>query len=419
MNDLLKALIVSGSLGALVGLERQWDEQTRNPDMRIPAGLRTFCIIGMLGALSAHFAGMYHPLVFAGGLIALSAWLAAFIFTRQGEEPGSGLTTAAGAAMVYLIGGLVYAEQRKEAVIVTIFLLILLAGKSTIHAVSRKFTREDVRLALQFLAVSGVILPLVPDQAFGPYDAINPHSIWMMVVLVSGLGFAGYVAVRIFGQGLGILLTGIAGGLASSTATTLSMSRLSRERPETSEDCALAAGLASTVMLWRVEILVFAVSPALALALLPEMLILSLPGAILAGWKFFRRERPSESPSAFKNPLNLKVAIQFAALYAVVIFVVKAAGARFGEAGLLVASFLSGLTDLIAIALSVANLLQAEGTSVHFAVACVILATIANSIVKWGFALFLGSAHMRRLTTFVLGSTVLLGVGLLVLRLRA
>ena len=420
MNDLLKALLVSGSLGALVGLERQWDEQTRNPDtpdVRVPAGLRTFTIVVLLGTLAANFSNIYHPLVFAAGLLAVAIWLAAFVTAQRGERPGAGLTTASSAMMVYLVGGLVYAHQWREAVIVTIVLLVLLAGKSTIHGLSKKFTREDVRLALQFLAVSGVVLPMVPDKAFGPYDAINLHSIWMMVVLVSGLGFAGYVAVRVFGHSLGILLTGIAGGVASSTATTLSMSKISREEPEMARDCALAIGLSCTVMLWRVEVLVLAVSPTLALALIPDLALLSVPGLIQAALRIFRAGNTPKNQDSYRNPLSLKVALQFAALYAVVVVLIQAANAHFGAAGLLVASFFSGLTDLAAISLSIANLLRSGGTILHFAAACIILATIANSLIKLGMALSFGDTTVRKNTSWVLGSTILLGAGILAVRL--
>lgn len=410
---------MSGSLGALVGLERQWDEQSRDPEARVPAGLRTFALWGILGTLCAYFAAELHPMVFAAGLIAIALWTAAHIGFRSQEPGGAGLTTAAGSATVYLVGGLAYAGQWKLAVMLTVVLLILLAGKTTIHGLSRKFTAADVRMALQFLAVTGVILPLVPDQDFGPYGAFNPRSVWMMVVIVSGLGFAGYVAVRMLGPSLGIALTGIAGGLASSTATTLSMSRASRERPDLAGDYSLAIIVACTVMLWRVGVLVFAVSPALAMALLPDLAAMSVPGVGCALWQVFRRRPSPAREEAYKNPLSLRIALQFAALYAIVVLVVKAAEASFGEAGLLAASFLSGLTDLDAIALSLANLFGSGNQSANFLIACIVLAAVANSATKLGLAWVLGEPGLRRRVAALLGATILVGLGLFTYRLVA
>ena len=417
MNELFKALIVSGSLGALVGLERQWDEQVRDPEARVPAGVRTFCLLALLGTLCAHFSQELHPLVFAAGLLALSVWMGAYIFSLRRDKPGSGLTTAASAAMVYLVGGLAYSKEWKIAVMMTVIILILLAGKSAIHEFSKKFTRDDVRMALQFLAVSGVVLPLVPDQSFGPYDAINPRSIWLMVVIVSGLGFAGYVAVRAMGPSLGILLTGLAGGLASSTATTLSMSRLSRDQPHLAQDCALAIVMACTVMLWRINLLILVVSPALAINLIPDMAAMSLPGLVYAGWHFFQPHKQPANSGTYRNPLSLRVAMQFALIYAVVVFVVKAASAHFGEAGLLVASFLSGLTDLDAIALSLSNLFNAGGIAIPFAGACIVLAAVANSLMKMGLACGLGDRQLRGRVGVLMGITIFIGLGLFFFRI--
>ncbi len=417
MNELFKALIVSGSLGALVGLERQWDEQVRDPEARVPAGARTFCLMALLGTLCAHFSQQLHPLTFAAGLLTLSVWMAAYIYSQRKDKPGSGLTTAASAAMVYLVGGLAYSKEWKISVMITVMVLILLAGKSAIHEFSKKFTKDDVRMALQFLAVSGVILPLVPDKTFGPYDAFNPRSIWLMVVIVSGLGFAGYVAVRALGQSLGIMLTGLAGGLASSTATTLSMSRLSRDQPHLAQDCALAIVLACTVMLWRINALVLVVSPPLAINLIPDMAAMSLPGLIYAAWYFFRPHQQSANPGSYRNPLSLKVAIQFAAIYALVVFAVKAASVHFGQAGILVASFISGLTDLDAIALSLSNLFKTGDVAIAFAGACIVLAAVANSVVKLALAWGVGERQLRGRVALLMGSTILIGIVLFLLRI--
>lgn len=415
MDELIKALVVGGSLGALVGLERQWDEQARGEGGMVVAGVRTYCLWALMGTLCAQFGVLWHPLIFGAGLLAVVGPVAVRVWPGGGGE-AAGLTTAACAAMVYLLGGLTFVGRFELAVMLAVVVLILLASKNWLHGLSRKFTHDDVRMALQFLAVTGVVLPLVPDRSFGPFEAFNPRSVWFMVVLVSGLGFAGYVAVRLVGASRGIALTGLAGGLASSTATTLSMSRLSRSRPDLADDCALAIILACTIMLWRVNVLVLALSPALAAAMVPDMVLMSLPGVVFAVRHFLRGTRKGSDQTGYKNPLSLKVALQFAALYAVVVFAVKAAGSLFGGAGLLAASFLSGLTDLDAIALSLAEVFRNGQVSASFAIACVVLAASANSLTKLALAWTLGDRTMRARIALLLGATI--GIGLAIFTWR-
>jgi uncharacterized membrane protein (DUF4010 family) len=417
LEELVKALVVSGSLGALVGLERQWDKQVRDEEAHPAAGVRTFCMLALFGTLCAEFAQRWHTMVFAAGLLVVAIIAGGHLVRMQGAERGTGLTTAVGGAMVYMLGGLAHAGLWKVAVMLAVVLLILLASKPAIHGLSRRFTRGDVRMALQFLAVTGVVLPLVPDQAFGPFDAFNPRSVWLMVVLVSGIGFAGYVAVRVLGEAMGIALTGVAGGLASSTATTLSMSRMSRARPDLAEDCSLAIILACTVMLWRVLVLVLVISPSLALKLVPDMAAMSIPGVAFAIWHLLHRQPNRGGKGDYKNPLSLKIALQFAVLYAAVVFVVKAANATVGDAGLLVASFLSGLTDLDAIALSLANVFQGGDLSSRFVISCIVLAAVANSITKLGLAWALGERGLRRRIAVLLGTTILIGLALFAARI--
>ncbi|MDX2079891.1 MAG: MgtC/SapB family protein [Terrimicrobiaceae bacterium] len=418
MNEWILSLLVSGSLGALIGLERQWERQFGHPDRHVPAGLRTFALWGLTGNVCGLLAREWGALIFAAGLGAVGLWTALFLFSRSREKPGAGMTTASTGVLTFLIGGMVAAGQSVPALVLTVLVLLLLAGRSRLHAVTRKMTREDLRMALQFLAVSGAILPLVPDRTFGPYEAFNPRSVWLMVVMVSGLGFLGYLAVRWFGETKGIALTGIAGGLASSTATTLSMARLSRSRPAVSDDCTLAILLACTVMLWRVVVLIAAIHAELAIALIPDFAVLSLPGAIYAWTRWMHRgnESPAEG-GRYRNPLSLKVAIQFGVLYAVVVLLVKVASAWFGGAGVMVASFLSGLTDLDAISLSLSNLSGNGGIAVPLAIQGILLATVANSLMKAGLAASLGSPELRRRTLLVLGVTAALGVAAMLVRL--
>jgi uncharacterized membrane protein (DUF4010 family) len=412
MPELLKALLVSASLGALLGLERQWSGQRNHPKAETVAGARTFALWGVLGTLCAWIDRGHQPGIFLAGFVGMVLLVSLFLFRRAVRDRDIGLTTGAVSLATYLLGGLVSYGEVKTAVVVAVSLVVLLASKDWLHRMSRKFTSTDVYQALQFAAVTGIVLPLVPDRPYGPYGAFNPFNIWLMVVLVSGLGFAGYVAVRIFGENRGLAMTGLLGGLASSTATTLAMSRASSERPALGQVCALAVILACTVMLGRVAVLVGAVSPALLGAAAPWLALMAVPALVFAAWSWrhFRGEETAAgtaNPAEAHNPLSLRVAIQFAILYALIVLLVKWAQDVFGGAGLYAASFLSGLTDLDAISLSLAQLQKTGHVPAGEGARALVIAAMANALLKAGMAVTLGSASMRRPVMLVLGATAL------------
>ena len=409
MPELLKALLVSASLGALLGLERQWSGQRNHPKAETVAGARTFAVWAALGTLCAWIDRGHQPGIFLAGFVGMVLLVSLFLYRRVVRDRDIGLTTGAVSLATYLLGGLIAYGEVKTSVVVAVSLVVLLASKDWLHKMSQKFTSADVYQALRFAAVTGIVLPLVPDEPFGPYGAFNPFNIWLMVVLVSGLGFAGYVAVRIFGENRGLAMTGLLGGLASSTATTLAMSRESKERPGLGQVCALAVILACTVMLGRVAVLVGAVSPALLADAAPWLALMAVPALVFAAWSWrhFRGEEATGTarPTEAHNPLSLRVAIQFAILYALIVLLVRWAQDVFGGAGLYIASFFSGLTDLDAISLSLAQLQKAGHLAAGEGTRALVIAAAANALLKAGIAASLGGAAMRRPVLIVLGAT--------------
>lgn len=408
----LASLVVSACLGALVGLIRQWSDQTysRNADVDL-GGVRTYSFWAMLGCTAAFLGESRAPMLLAV-VVALIGLQQVVIMARNAATPLPGGTTFASTLLTVLIGALVFWDERQAAILIAATTMVMLGLKHTLHAWTRAFKPEDIRATLQFVAITGVILPLVPNRAFGPFDAFNPYATWMLVVLISGLGFAGYVAMRLIGARAGILLTSVFGGLASSTATTLAFSRRSKEDPALSEHYAMAVIMACSVMLPRVIVATSVINADLGLALVKPFALMAAPACIYGVLVWFAR-RPGlsvvETPT-LSNPLSLKTAIKFALVYALVGFLVKAA-TQFDlmQHGLLPLSFVSGLTDMDAISLSMAGNLSSGHVPLALAARAIIVAAIANSLLKAAFSASLGSSVLRRQTTLVLGATVVAG----------
>lgn len=417
LPPLLGPIFASAGLGALVGLIRQWSEQTEHGGKTDFGGVRTHTFWAILGCLGAVASRDFTPLALPVVITVVAAHLLV-AHVRHGDAASPGSTSFAASLLTLFTGALVAWGHTQTAVVVAALTMVLLGIKQPIHAWTRAFTPADIRGTLQFVAITGVILPLVPNRAFGPFDAFNPYSTWLMVVLISGLGFSGYIAMRLFGTRAGILVTSLFGGLASSTASTLAFSRRSREEPELSTDYAFAVVTACTVMLPRVVIVVFLLSPTLALRIGPAFAAMALP-AVVYGirhlWLAPRAEKGSVASPAMTNPLSLFTAIKFALLYAVIAFLVKAATQLDWQAGLLPLSFISGLTDVDAISLSMANSLRAATVPLELAASAVVIAAVANSLLKAALAASLGSPLLRLRAGSVLIATALVGAGALLL----
>lgn len=410
MPDLVRFLVVSAGLGALIGLIRQWAEQTdhRAGDF---AGVRTHTLWALLGCLGAFASEAHTPYAFVAVVLVVAAHLIAQSITDH-DNSNPGTTSVAGALLTMFCGALTFWEETKSAILVAATTMVLLGLKQPIHSWTREITQRDIRATLQFAAISGVILPLVPDRDMGPYGAFNPFSTWLMVVLISGLGFAGYIAIRIVGPRAGILLTGVLGGLASSTASTLAFSRRSREQSNLSEHYALAVVAACTVMLPRVLIATGLVNRDFAMSLVIPFALMAVPGIVYAGWVWLRRHpaRHAGDTPDLGNPLNLSTAIKFAALYSGIAFAVKVIREQGWTQGLLPLSFISGLTDMDAISLSVARDHGKENTDASLATRAVVLAAVSNTLLKAGMGIVLGSTGLKVRLAIVLGLTATLGV---------
>lgn len=413
----LHTLVVSASFGALIGLIRQWADMHDSDDpYKSDAGIRTYSLWSLLGFLSAYVheihASYFFPVAF--GIFGIFV-IAAFVSDKGKEHQGLGLTSSASALLTWITGSLIYWQQIQAAFAIAVCIGILIASKPIIHRWTKNLTNEDIISLLQFLAVTGLVLPLVPNKGFGPLEAFNPYNIWLMVVLISGLGFVGYIAVRLLGTSAGITVTGLAGGLASSTATTLALTRNSRDTAEASETLAIGIVIANTVMLGRVTMIILALNQPLFMHLLVPVIIMALPTCLYLAYHFFDERHKGQQVDLpeLSNPLSLKLAIKFALLYGLIVFLIKAVTEFGGGAGFYPIAFLSGLTDMDAIALSLTNENSNANLATNMAATGIIIGAIANSIFKTGLGVFLGDKKLRKPLLFGMIPMILAGFGAL------
>jgi uncharacterized membrane protein (DUF4010 family) len=380
-------------LGVLIGLER---ERTQ-PETRF-AGVRTFGLISLAGAMAAYVDGALGRPALAltlFGAVAALVVVSAVVTARQGDI---GITTEVSALIAFLFGYLCVYGNVTLAASLAVASGGILALKEWLHGLARRIETADVEATLKFAIVTIIILPLVPNETYGPppLDVINPYEIWWMVVLISGLNFASYLLVKVVGAEHGIGVTGLLGGLVSSTAVSLGFAQRSRTRPEQAPALAVGILLAWTVMFFRVVLLVGVIAPALIRGL---ALAMGALGALSLALVLLLRRRQTEKEratvSAGANPFELGQAIRFGVLFGVVTFAAKAAEVYLGEGGLYLAGALAGLTDVDAIALSMAQLAAADAERADVAARTVLIAVLSNTLVKGALAGVLGGSSLR------------------------
>jgi len=391
-------------LGLLLGLER---ERKRDAELLF-GGIRTFALIALLGALGAFMErDMAQGWLIIAAFIAMSA-LVIVSYATTAARGELGITTEVTALLAFIVGALCGWEQVGVASVATVVCLLLLTLKDFLHGLARRVELADVEATLQFAVISVIILPLLPNETFGPppIDVINPYKIWLMVVLIAGLNFLGYLLVKVLGDEHGIVVTGILGGLVSSTAVTLTFSQRSRRESEKATAFVLAIVVAWTIMFLRVVIVVGLVNRDLAGALALALGCMATTG-LLVSLVLWRRSRARETGvvAAGANPFELSEAVKFGLMFGIVTVVAKAAEAYLGATGLYLAGAVAGLTDVDAISLSMANLATSSPQSIKIAAYTIVIAVISNTLVKTGMAAFMGAPALRRTIVLV---TVLL-----------
>ena len=382
-------------LGMLIGLERE-----RTPGGKQTfAGVRTFSLVSLFGAVSV-YAGEQSGLPWIVGLVFLAVValvITAYYVTAKERELGA--TTEVSVLITFFVGCMCAWGEVGVSGAIAVVVMLLLALKGWLHNLAKRIETSDVEATLKFAIITLIILPLLPDTNYGPpgLEVINPYKTWLMVVLIAGLNFVGYILVKVVGREHGLGITGLLGGLVSSTAVTLSFSQRSRVEPNLTPVLALAILLAWTVMFFRVVVEVGVVNLSLAKNLTLGMLLMGSVSLVICMllWRRGRSKETGEVDTGH-NPFELGDAIKFGGLFAVVIFIASAAQVYFGDTGLYVAGALAGLTDVDAIALSMANLAQQDPAMSGAAARTIVIAVISNTMVKCGMAIWLGAPSMRK-----------------------
>lgn len=371
-------------MGLVIGLERGWRERERADGGRV-AGLRTFALAGVLGGVFA----LLDATVFAAALLALGV-LAAVAY-RENVRATRDLSATSVIALLLTVGlgGLATRGEPTLALAVAVLVAVWLNLRSRLHGWLRAIEARELGAALQLLVLSAVVLPVLPDVGYGPFDALNPYRLWWAVVLVAGLGMAGHVAVRSIGPQRGTVWAGVLGGLASSTVATLAMARRVREQPALLDPASAGALGACAVMSLRIALILLTLAPSLGRAVwLPLVASAAVLGAMAALW-WPRGGDPRDVPAA-SRPVDLDTAVGFGAFLAAMSVATEAARALLGEGGLYALSLMAGVADVDAITLSVARMESMQRIDLPTAATAVGLAVLSNMAAKTAMAAVVG-----------------------------
>lgn len=404
--EILQRLGVALAIGLLIGAERGWSRRELAEGRRV-AGIRTFGLIGLLGglwALIGNYAGEAVLAIAFGALAALLIVAHAHMLKQSADVSA---TTMVAAMVTFGLGALASFGALEVATSSAVIVALLLGVKPELHRLVARIERRELIAVIQLLLMSVVLLPVLPDQGYGPWQALNPYRIWWMVILIAGISFAGYVAVKVAGTRLGILLTGIFGGLVSSTATTLSLARIGKRRPSLHRLLSAGVIVASATMFPRTLLLAAVIAPAFALRLLWPLGLAGLTAYGFAFW-FWHVSSKSEAAADFtpSNPFEFGTALQYGALLALIMVLSFAMQEWFGEAGVFLLAAVSGLADVDAVTLSFGGRVADASLGATLAAWGAVIAAVSNTLVKMGLVAFASGGAMLWRVALGLGVTI-------------
>ena len=406
--DLFQRLGLALAIGLLIGTERGWHERETEEGFRV-AGLRTFALIGLSGGIWALLAEALGELLLAAAFLGFVAVLLLIRLRSVRARSDYGATTVIAALLTFGLGALAARGEMALAAAGAVITALLLGIKPMVHDWLTRISQEELLAALKLLVMSVVLLPVLPDRGYGPWGALNPYELWLMVVLIAGISFVGYAAVRIAGARRGIVVAALAGGLVSSTAVAVSYAELSRENPERARLLAGGIGLAAATMFPRSLLVALAIEPGLWPALAGPLIAATLAGYAASAWLLTRGVKgETAEPFRLSNPLELGTALKFGAFLAVIVLLSRGAIDWLGETGVYLLALISGLADVDAINLSLSRM---AGESLPLAVAAsgLLLAVVSNTLVKGAVVAVIGHRALRLPILLVLGAALLSG----------
>ncbi|MBW2994833.1 MgtC/SapB family protein [Candidatus Woesearchaeota archaeon] len=406
--DIFVDFLIAIALGALIGMEREMDQQQSK--IKEFAGVRTFILITLFGALVAFISKtvesslIFVALAFFGFIIFVTTSYVVTVFYHK----KIGATTQMTALLAFVLGMMCILEMIGLAVTITILITIFLALKQVLHKFALQINRQELYATLEFALISLVILPFLPNKAYGPLGVFNPYNIWLMVVFISGISFVGYILMKWKGVEKGLGITGFLGGLISSTSVATSMANESK-RTYLAKPFVFAAVVASTTMFFRVVFITYILNKELVLSLIIPLGAMALVG--LFSVSYIWRGKIKKIPKLkLSSPFTLVPALKFAVFYALVLFVTKAAQTFYGSSGVYVAAILAGLVDLNAITISMATLSLSGVIPVQTSVIAITFAILSNNFIKIFIGYFFGNREFSRLTTVIYAAMLVVGI---------
>jgi uncharacterized membrane protein (DUF4010 family) len=398
-------------IGAIVGAERGWQAR-QAPVGRRSAGVRTFAFVGLLGAVAALLADATNGVVLAAALLAVGLVVAVSYWLTSRDAEDVGMTTELSLLVTFGLGALAGFDYRSEAVGASIVVALALSYKEELHRSLARLERRELDATLQLLLIAAVVLPLLPDRDLGPWMALNPRRLGLLVLLIAAISYVGYFAVRLLGPRAGLLATAFLGGLTSSTAVTVAFARKAAQREAAPRLLGVAIALAAATMAPRLLVVIAVVNRSLVTSLLPALTALALVPLASALW--FGRARTRDDAGAevaLRNPLDLRVALFYTALIAALLLLVRAVEESLGAGGVYALAAVSGLADVDAIGISLAHAAGGDLPE-RVAVNGIVLAALVNTASKAVLAALLGGVALGRSCGVILGGALVLAAAL-------
>lgn len=412
--DIVKSLMIVLLLGFMIGMQRTiYYVHIKKEENSI--GSRTFALISLTGYLSGWIDSFLNGFIFIS-FFAVSVLIFLNYFFKTSKMNKSGITTQLSALITYMLGMMVYFHLENYAIFIAVVMIVLLEIKPALKRFEANVSSTDINAIMLLLVMSFVVLPILPDEMIGKYKLFNPYKTWLMAIIISAISFIGYAAIKILGNKRGVFLTGAFGGLISSTAVSISLSKLSVFQKEYLNNFTGGIAIACTFMYLRVLFEAFIIYPDFSLYLTFPYLLAAFSGLIFSYYIYKHSKSADikfENPTMNKNPLQLSEAIKFGTLFGIIYGAISFIQTRYGSIGIYIISFFSGITDVDAITLSLSQLAKDEKLPKFVSINGIVIASVTNSFVKLGIVYWLGGAKLGwKLTQFFLLTLSLMGIGL-------